>query len=277
MSLALALGAVPADSSFVAAVSPKLETTGSFAARDASMIAAGLQTLQLPFDITQYPDCQGQSGTSVAGTALSIGGGLASSSAGLIAALSAASGPLAPAVAIGGMLVSLVGGIFTHHAQAVSVEQRDTCAAAPAANQALQTIDQYFYGGQATAAQCSSALDAILSNFRSMVAASYKVGPPCNWNCQMTRVLQAIVAKKKSIYADAEAAAKAAATAAPANTNPAPASGSATVAPLTVSSQATAPGSVATLLSQPVSVAGQSVPTWMLVAAAAVAFMVVAN
>src|SRR5271156_358399 len=123
MSHALTLGAVPPDSSFMNAISPAMEApSNKFYARDTGMIAAALQSLQLPFDITQYPQCTSSGGPSNVG--LNTGIGLAATFAPL-------TGPAAPFIAIGAGIVGMISGIFSAHAKAVKVEQQDTCAAAP--------------------------------------------------------------------------------------------------------------------------------------------------
>jgi hypothetical protein len=127
----------------------------------------------------------------------------------------AAGGPIAGAVvlAIAG-ISELFSAIFSHHAAAIAKERSILCAAVPAANQTLGLIDQAVNAGQATPAQASSALDSAVSGFDSAVSGIIKgsdpTGSSCNAACVMLSELRAIVALKKSQYADLAAAQSAA-------------------------------------------------------------------
>jgi hypothetical protein len=138
-------------------------------------------------------DCSAVNGSGMLKPALtSTAGGLALKFAG-------AAGPAAPAVmAIGGIL-EVFGAIFAHHAAAVKKEQGTLCAAVPAANQALQVIDEAVASGATTPQQAISALQSLPGQFQSEVSGIYN---DCNAACVMTKELQAICAVKVSQYQD---------------------------------------------------------------------------
>jgi hypothetical protein len=89
--------------------------------------------------------------------------------------------------------------IFAHHAAAVAKEQGTLCAAVPAANQALQVIDEAVQSGQATPQQAIDALNAMPGQFRSQVSGIYQ---DCNAACVMYEELEAICLVKASQYQD---------------------------------------------------------------------------
>ncbi len=138
-------------------------------------------------------DCSAVNGSGMLKPALtSTAGGLALKFAG-------AAGPAAPAVMAVGALLEVFGAIFAHHAAAVKKEQGTLCAAVPAANQALQVIDEAVTSGAATPQQAISALQAMPGQFQSEVSGIYQ---DCNAACVMTDELKAICLVKASQYQD---------------------------------------------------------------------------
>jgi len=145
----------------------------------------------------------------------------------------AAGGPIGGAVvlAIAG-ISKIFGAIFGHHAAAVAKERGVLCAAVPAANQSIELIDQMVQSGQSTPADGISALDSVVSGFRTAVAGIIQGADPtssgeCNAACVMLSDLRTIVLVKQSEYQDlaqSQAAAAAATSSAPGAA--APASGS---------------------------------------------------
>lgn len=107
-----------------------------------------------------------------------------------ITKIAATTGPAAPFVALGGAIVSLIGAISAHHAQAVVNEQTILCQAVPAANAALAQVMTDVQSGAYSAAQGAQYLQQILSAFQSAVAPITK---SCNEACGLTKELEAIV------------------------------------------------------------------------------------
>jgi hypothetical protein len=124
----------------------------------------------------------------------------ASAGAAIAGALTVVAPFLAPITAI----VGLFGMIFSHHAQAVALEQRTVCAAVPAANNYLQVIEQAVQSGAATPQQGIQALQSLLSDFTSQVSGIMKNNSSqCNAACVWVKELTAIVAEVSSQYQDA--------------------------------------------------------------------------
>jgi len=117
-------------------------------------------------------------------------------------------GPIVGSIVLAGALLSKVfGAILQHHAAAVKREQSILCAAVPAANDALSTIDQVLAAGQSTPQQASDALDQVVSGFSQATSAIRKGADPassgeCNAACVWLSALRAVVALKKSQYQD---------------------------------------------------------------------------
>ncbi len=113
-------------------------------------------------------------------------------------------GPIVGSIVLAGALLSKVfGAILQHHAAAVKKEQSILCAAVPAANDALSTIDQVLAAGQSTPQQASDALDQVVSGFSQATSAIRKGADPassgeCNAACVWLSALRAVVARKKS-------------------------------------------------------------------------------
>jgi len=133
--------------------------------------------------------------------ALTTGGSLALS-------IAPFTGPAAPFVAVGAGLAELFGAIFAGHSAAVAKERQVECAAVPAASDSLTAIDQAVQAGTITPQQASTGLDNLLSQFTQQVSSITKMdSSQCNAACVWIKTLTAIVAEKKSQYADLAAAA----------------------------------------------------------------------
>jgi hypothetical protein len=137
----------------------------------------------------------------------------------LLLKLGAASGnPIVLGVGAAAELASIVfGAIFGHHAKAVAKERSILCAAVPAANQALQAVDQAVAAGNFTPQNGIDALSAMLGAFAQQVASIQHGSDPtskgeCNAACVMLSQLRAIVARQVSQYQDMQTVAAAAAT-----------------------------------------------------------------
>ena len=138
----------------------------------------------------------GNSGTSLKPALLSVAGGIGLK-------LAAATGPAAPFVAVGAGLLQLFGALFGAHAGKVAKEQQVECAAVPAANDALQAIDQAVQNGTITPASAISGLQNLLAQFTQQVSSIVQMSSSqCNAGCVWTKTLQAIVAEKISQYQD---------------------------------------------------------------------------
>lgn len=124
---------------------------------------------------------------------------IVSTAGGLTLKFSGAAGPAAPVVMAIGAIMEAFGAIFAHHAAAVKKEQSTLCAAVPAANQALQVIDEAVAGGQATPQQAIAALQNMPGEFQSQVSGIYN---DCNAACVMTEELKAICLVRASQYQD---------------------------------------------------------------------------
>lgn len=160
---------------------------------------------------SQQGDCSA-TGTSTNVRLAQTASGLALTgvSIGLVAAGTVTAAALAPFTMGISTLIGLFPIIFGHHAAAVKKEQSVLCAAVPAANNYLQIIDQGLAQGSATPEQAKAALDSLVSDFSSQVASIIHGSSPlssgqCNAACVMLSQLRAIVAYKKSVYADMEA------------------------------------------------------------------------
>src|SRR5258708_4553031 len=192
------LGSVPADSTFADLVLPSssVSSRAGFRAGDRqNIIAAVARGFFQP-----YSPCNPNAGPSGSTIASAFGQ----------AALKFApqTGAAAPYVAMAGAISSLFGAIFGGHAAAVGREQAALCAAIPAANPFLTQVDQAFASGQVTALQAASLLDQIVQQYESGVAPIIKMtSSACNAACVYLRQLEAIVAKRKAQYQDAQAAA----------------------------------------------------------------------
>ena len=147
-------------------------------------------------------------------------------------AIAASTGALLGAATMGvGLIVSVIGMIFQHHAQAVKRDLNFQCAAVPAVNNAFAVIASAVQNGSATPADAAQALPEIYSNYMSAGGASGSISGPgsipgggtpindspyCNSNCEISIQLLAMVFYWQSQY-QALAAQQAAAAAAAAS------------------------------------------------------------
>jgi hypothetical protein len=128
---------------------------------------------------------------------------LTATASGLLLKFGPSAGPAAPFLIAAGAVLKVFSFIFAHHAAAVARERQVICAAVPAAQTSLQVIDQAVQAGQATPQIGSASLDQLLSDFSQQVSSIIKMSPSqCNAACVWTKMLTAIVAKKKADYAD---------------------------------------------------------------------------
>lgn len=188
-------------------------------------IVQAAQTGQMfPAYLPGTPDCAGVPG--------SIGAPLLSTIGGTIVKFAPAAGPAAPFVFAAGIVVNIAGfvaGIFTHHhQQAVAKERGTLCVEVPAANNALQAIDQAVQQGYLSPQQAISGLSTLVAQFQSAVSGILKGSDPtsgqCNAACVMLSELRAAALEKQSVYQDL-AAAQAAAAAPPPPPAPGPSPG----------------------------------------------------
>lgn len=184
-----------------------------------------------------------------------VGTQIAASVAAKVAPLT---GPAAPFVLLGASIVGLFSSIFGAHAAAVKNEQTLLCAAVPAANQALQTIQAAVSSGQINPAAGIQALQSLQAQFNAAVQKIRNGNDPtssgqCNAACVMASELAAIIAMMTSQFQDLQAQQAAAATSAPA--------GPSAAAGVTGAVSSTA--------------ASLGIPSWALYAAAGVALFLV--
>jgi len=135
---------------------------------------------------------------------------------GMALKFAALTGPAAPFVIAGAAIAGVFAFIFGHHAAAIKKEQSILCAAVPAANQALEIIDQALQSGQVSPADAIAALNNLLSGFGQQVASIRHGNDPmasgeCNAACVEYSKLRAIVLQKASQYQDLATAQQAAA------------------------------------------------------------------
>lgn len=134
-----------------------------------------------------------------AGVGAAVGAASALTSAGIIAGTAAI--PIVGAIVA--PILAIVGVIFAHHAQAVQMQTTVLCENVPAANAALQQIDQGIAAGTITPAQAISAYSTLQSSFTSAMKSdpSYKTGDAL-WGYDV--MMQAVCAQRAL---DAQAAA----------------------------------------------------------------------
>jgi hypothetical protein len=171
-----------------------------------------------------------------------------------------AAGPIVGGIVVAiGAISELFTVIFGHHAAAIKKEQSILCAAVPAANQALQLIDQTVAAGQATPADAVTALNTLLSGFGQQVASiRHGIDPmssgECNAACIEYSKLRAIVLQKASQYQDLAAAQQAAAA------NPV----ASALAPITSALAPLAPVTGAVTSAVSAASASTGIPSWIL-------------
>lgn len=256
------------------------ESSGDFSAPSwLSGAAADVAAGQIPAQDFS-PNCAGMPApnlnlfTTASGLALSAtatGASIATATG----ALAAGTGALLGAATMGaGLIVSVIGMIFAHHAAAVKQEQQLGCAAIAAFNNAISVIDQAVAAGQTTPAAAASALDTLVSQVAQYVSPSVQHNP-CNADCELTVLVKAIVLYKKAIYSNMAAASTATAAtlqqqaaALQQQAATASAQGNTTQA-AALTQQAN------TLLTQAASVPSSGPPSWLWLAAAGLAAFLV--
>jgi hypothetical protein len=128
------------------------------------------------FPYTPQKSC-GANPSGTGSTIATIGSAGTKIGAGVLAA-AAVTGPAAPIVAGIGAIVSLIGGLIGHHAQAVATQDDLLCANVPQANAVLQAIDAGLANGSVTPAQATQAYQQLQSQFSAAMKTdpSYKTG-----------------------------------------------------------------------------------------------------
>lgn len=179
----------------VESIFPPVTNTAGFTASDKSKWEAAVEAGFIP-NYTTSSGCQQPSGSVSAATVTT------SAIGGTLLKVGGATGPAAPFVMAAGAALSVLGDIFGifggHHAAAVAKEQGELCAYIPAANSALQAVDQGIASGALTSVTASQALDNIQNAFQTGVSNIMKMSSgACNAACVYYRMLQGIVAQRK--------------------------------------------------------------------------------
>jgi len=172
-----------------AAIQSMQITTAGFQGQDN---CANVKTPNVSF--SQVAQLGGTAATAGFATAGLIGG------AGSIAATAAATA--IPIIGIGVGIITLVAGIFSHHAQKVKEQAQLDCAAVNACNNAWANMQQAIAAGQLTAAQAYSGFEEIYSQAAQMLA-SMSNGPhqgTCNNPCNLTLICRAMTNKFEAMY-----------------------------------------------------------------------------
>ncbi|MGA7794293.1 MAG: hypothetical protein WCA19_14765, partial [Candidatus Acidiferrales bacterium] len=130
-----------------------------------------------------YSGCSGQAPnlklfSTVSGLSLSaagVGTGIATATGAIATATSVALGAATMGV---GLIISVIGMIFAHHAAAVSRDENFSCSSLPAVNNAFQVIADAVQSGQTTPAAAAAALPQIYSEFMSAGGAGGSISGP---------------------------------------------------------------------------------------------------
>jgi len=255
------------------------------------------------------PDCSGvqaqplQLFKTASGLSLSAAAGTEGilSTTGIIAATSTAGIALGAATLGAGLLISVIGMIFAHHAAAVQRDLNFGCSVWPAVDNAFAVIAQAVASGQTTPAAAAQALPEIYSQVMQAGGANGSISGPsgipgggqpinnspwCNSNCELSVILLGMVLYWQAQYAAMQAPAPPAPVPAPA-----PMSSVAPIAkPVTVSmpaqpgsgsagaGPASAPAvSTGSTLAVPAAAPSTALPSWMFIAAAAIVGLIAAE
>jgi hypothetical protein len=234
------------------------------------------------FDVSWYsPSCAGQQApplnlfstasglaisTAAAGTGIAVATG----------AITATTGALLGAATMGaGLIISVIGMIFAHHAAAVKRDLQFGCSALPAVNNAFALISQAVRNGQTTPDAAASALDQIETEFHSAGGAAINYSPWCNSNCEMEVVLKGMILYWKAQYQAMAAQAAAAAAAQMASEQPVSQTASQPAAVVSSSGGSQIPEVVAGIPPSPAS-GISAIPVWAWFLAAAFGLWAVA-
>lgn len=185
------LGALVSDDQILEQVFPaaRVKPTAGFNAAARAGVAQAIRMRRIPFDVSS---CRGV--RPIKATITRTSGGAALKFGGT-------TGPAAPFVIAAGALLTLFGAIFAHHARAVAKEQSISCAAVPAANDAIDAIDEAVRARAATPQQGIQALDQLAADFARSIQAILKMNPSqCNAACQYTLGLAGAIARLKADY-----------------------------------------------------------------------------
>lgn len=104
-----------------------------------------------------------------------------------------------------GAAISILSTITAHHAAAVKNEQSLECQLVPSANQALSIIETAVATGNITPAQGQSALNTLLTDFRTQASNGasgqlHEAKGACNAMCWILYLLKAVIIKKQNRY-----------------------------------------------------------------------------
>lgn len=213
----LTSSAIPPDSYFIGQATAAysqgtgLKAPNKYFTDFSNMVTAAIQTMQMSTAGFQNQDnCNSvsvpnisftqvaQLGGTVAGAGLATAGIIGG--AGSIAAGVAATA--IPIVGIGVAIVSIVAGIFAHHAQKVKEQTELDCATVNACNNAWANMKQAIAAGQLTAEQAFNGFEAIYTQAAQQEAAMSN-GPKhgdCNNPCNLTLVCRAVTNKFEAMY-----------------------------------------------------------------------------
>jgi hypothetical protein len=146
----------------------------------------------------------GCTGIQPSGAQLALVGASAGSSAAKLAlTLAGVAGPAGLIVAGIGAAINIFGALFSHHAQAVALEQKTVCAAVPAASDSITAITQAVQNGTVPPQTGIQMLQNLQAQFSQQVAPIIKNNSSqCNAACVWVKMLQAIVAELSSQFQD---------------------------------------------------------------------------
>ena len=226
------------------------------------------------------PTCAGQAAPNVNlfQTAGGFALGTTSAGVGILGAtgiVGAAAIPVAgAAIAAAAVVIQLIGTIFAHHAAAARQEQQLGCGAIAAWNNSISLIANAVQNGQMTAAAATGSMDDLYSHVSSYLAPCDSHSPWCSACCELLIGMHAAAIYLKSKYTalaaqQAAETQQAIAASTPAN---APMPGIPTI-PQSLTPPSTGLPAYNSAVTAPPIVAS-SIPAWMWLAAAIVAWKV---
>jgi hypothetical protein len=142
------------------------------------------------------PSSSSATGAATAAKFSKIGAAMGGVAVGVLHA-AAVTGPAAPVVAAVAAVLAIIGGIFAHHAQAEAMQSNVLCENVPAANAALQGIDQMLANGTLSASDAATAYQQLAAQFNSAMRSdpSYKKGDALDgYNLALQAVIAARIA-----------------------------------------------------------------------------------
>lgn len=212
----LAAGSTPPDSYFIAQAQAiytqgtGLSGTNKYFVNFTNMLTAALASLTLS---PTGDNCSGFSSSNVSFSSLAQLGGTAASAGLTVGGLIGGPGSVAagvastaiPIIGIGVAVVTLIAGIFAHHAAKVKAQAQYDCAMTAACNNAWSEITNAIQQGQLTAAQAYQAFEAVYTQATSLLTSS--PAPPngpkpgdCNNPCNLLIICRAVTNKFEAMY-----------------------------------------------------------------------------